>query len=70
MNYQYFIEKNETAHWGDDLIDQLSKDLSSEFSDMKGFSRTNLFYTKHCYLFYKDTFEKMPQLVVQLGISF
>jgi predicted nuclease of restriction endonuclease-like (RecB) superfamily len=47
------IEKQDTANWGDALIDQLSKDLCSEFPDMKGFSRTNLFYIKRWYSFYK-----------------
>lgn len=61
------IEKQETANWGDALIDQLSKDLCSEFPDMKGFSKTNLFYIRRWYLFYKGGFEKLPQLVAQLG---
>lgn len=50
------IEKQETANWGDALIDQLSKDLSAEFSDMKGFSRTNLFYIKRWCSLYKEDF--------------
>ena len=40
------VEKQSKAVWGDRLIDQLSKDLSSEFPDMKGFSRSNLMYLK------------------------
>jgi hypothetical protein len=32
------VEKQKNAKWGDGLIDQLSKDLSQEFPDMKGFS--------------------------------
>ncbi len=61
------IEKQETANWGDALIEQLSKDLCSEFPYMKGFSKTNLFYIRRWYLFYKEGFEKLPQLVAQLA---
>ena len=32
--------------WGAKVIDQLSSDLSSEFPNMKGFSRRNLIYTQ------------------------
>lgn len=54
--------------WGSKLIEQVSKDLQSEFPDMKGFSETNL---KYCRLFYnyfstspqpEDEFQISPQL--------
>ena len=38
--------------WGNKGIDQLSKDLASEFPGIQGFSRTNLYYIKK---FYKYT---------------
>ena len=44
------IAKQQEANWGDALIEQLSKDLSSAFPEMKGFSRTNLFYIRKWYL--------------------
>jgi predicted nuclease of restriction endonuclease-like (RecB) superfamily len=31
--------------WGTKVIEQLAKDLKSEFPDMKGLSRTNLLYS-------------------------
>jgi len=40
--------------WGDNLIDTVAKDLRSEFPEMKGLSRSNLFYARQFYLFYKD----------------
>jgi len=40
--------------WGANLIDQVSKDLKSEFLEITGFSKSNLYYTKKFYLFYKD----------------
>jgi len=35
--------------WGNKVIEQLSKDLSSEFPEIQGFSRTNLYYIKKFY---------------------
>jgi predicted nuclease of restriction endonuclease-like (RecB) superfamily len=59
------IEKQQQANWGEALIDQLSKDLSAAFPDIKGFSRTNLFYIRKWFLFYR-TSEKVQQLVGQI----
>ncbi len=55
-------EKQQKANWGEGLIEQLSKDLMAAFPDMKGFSRTNLFFIRKWYLFYKDV-EKVQQVV-------
>ena len=48
------VDKQEHAKWGSGFIDQLSKDLKSEFLDMGGFSRSNLFAIKKFYLFYRN----------------
>ena len=61
------IEKQNQTKWGDKLIDQLSKDLLLEFPQMKGFSRTNLFYIKQFYLFYNPLL--VQQLVGQFEIK-
>ncbi|HEV2479343.1 MAG TPA: PDDEXK nuclease domain-containing protein [Puia sp.] len=58
-------EKQQKSNWGDGLIEQLSKDLSTAFPNMKGFSRANLFFIKKWYLFYKDH-EIVEQVVRQL----
>ncbi len=39
-------EQQKSEGWGSKVIDQLSKDLSSEFPDMKGFSPRNLLYMR------------------------
>lgn len=57
--------KQQQTNWGEALIQQLSKDLSAAFPEMKGFSRTNLFYIQKWYLFYQQI-DKIPQLVAQL----
>ena len=61
------VEKQVNAKWGDGLIEQLSLDLSAEFPDMKGFSRSNLMYIKKWYLFYAQSGAIVQQAVGQLG---
>lgn len=41
--------KLEVTNWGAKVIDQLSRNLRSEFPDMQGFSRMNLYYVKKFY---------------------
>jgi predicted nuclease of restriction endonuclease-like (RecB) superfamily len=60
------VEKQINSKWGEGLIKQLSKDLSREFSDMRGFSRTNLLYIKQWYLFYSQSNVIVQQAVGQL----
>ena len=48
--------------WGNKVLETLSKDLQSEFPDMKGFSLTNL---KYCKLFY-NYFSIRPQVEDEL----
>lgn len=40
--------------WGNKVIDQLSKDLSSEFPEIQGFSRTNLYYIKKFHEYFRE----------------
>ena len=44
-------------HWGTKLIEQLSIDLKLEFSQIKGFSRRNLYAIRQWYLFYSSCYE-------------
>ena len=61
------VEKQTQTAWGDKLIDQVAIDLKKEFPDMKGLSRSNLFYTKQFYLFYKPVI--VQQTVGQIDNS-
>ena len=63
---QDIVKKNKDGKWGDGFLKQLSKDLSLEFPDMKGFSLTNLKYMRIWYLFYSKEIEKGQQAVDQL----
>ena len=59
-------EKQKNSNWGSKLIEQLSVDLKKELPDMKGFSRTNLYYVKQFYQFFaQKEFQKV--LIPQLG---
>lgn len=60
------VEKQETAKWGSGFIKQLSKDLMTEFPDMKGFSEVNLKFIRRWYLFYNQEFAIGQQPVTQL----
>ena len=62
------VEKQEASKWGDGLIRQMELDLKLSMPNLKGFSRTNLLYTRKFYLFFRDypEVEKVQQLVGQL----
>ena len=49
------------AKWGSGFYLQLSKELKSEFPEMKGFSTTNLKYCKYFYQFYSQDNQIRPQ---------
>ena len=60
------IAEKQTVHqWGSGLVDRLAHDLATEFPDMGGFSRRNLYSMKRFYLFYKEEVEIVQQVVAQ-----
>ncbi|MBN2663708.1 MAG: DUF1016 family protein [Bacteroidales bacterium] len=61
-------DKQLDKNWGDAVVEQLGKDLQSEFPEMKGFSRTNLFYMKKWYLFYSEQITFVQQAVGQINL--
>ena len=63
------VEKQENTKWGSGFIDQLSKDLKSEFPDMGGLSVTNIKLCRQFYLFYRSDFLIRQQLVGELKIG-
>ena len=60
-------EKQKTASWGDGWLKELSRELMSEFPDMKGFSYRNLQYIRQWYQFYNEQITIVQQVVAQLG---
>jgi len=59
------LERQEQEGWGAKVITRLAKDLKAEFSDMKGFSRTNLLYMRSFANAYPDE-SIVQQLVGQI----
>lgn len=63
---QDIVDKQENAKWGSGFIDQLSKDLKTEFPEMGGFSKRNLEIVRQWVLFYDSNFPIAKQVVSQL----
>lgn len=61
------VEKQKNAKWGSGFLPQLSQDLTTEFSEIKRFSETNLKYTRKWYVFYSESDIKSQQLADQLN---
>ena len=59
-------EKQKSATWGDGWLKELSRELMTEFPDMKGFSHRNLKYIRQWYEFYNQQLIIGQQLVAQL----
>lgn len=59
------LQKQEEQGWGAKVIENLSKDLSKAFPDMKGFSSRNLKYMRKFAQEYSDS-EFVQQVVAQL----
>ncbi len=61
-NMGKMIAENQSLFEGrNNYVEQLAKDLRAEFPEMKGFSRSNLFYIRKFYQFYAST--SVQQLV-------
>lgn len=60
------VQKQAHSKWGEGFLKQLSKDLTDEFPDMKGFSERNLLYIRTWYLFYNQQNLNPPQVVADL----
>ncbi len=65
IGYMITLKQSQTK-WGDGFINQIASDIKSEFSDLKGFSRENLYYMKRLYQTYSERISIMEQVVPQL----
>ncbi|MBU1928195.1 DUF1016 family protein [bacterium] len=59
------IINQETLSWGKSVVEQMSKDLQSEFGEKSGYSTQNLWYMRQFYLTYKDS-PNLQQLVGEI----
>jgi len=56
--------------WGGKLVEQVAKDLKTEFPDMQGLSRSNLFNAKKFYQFYCTELVQQPVgLIMQQPVA-
>ena len=62
---QDIVARQMEANWGSGFFEQLSKDLRSEFPEMKGFSVVNLTYCKRFFLFYTQDKEILSQVATK-----
>jgi predicted nuclease of restriction endonuclease-like (RecB) superfamily len=58
------IARQQASAWGDGILGQISRDLQSEFPDMKGFSRRNLELMRQWYRFWTG-----PNAIAQQAVS-
>jgi len=56
------VERQKRFGWGKGIVEQLSRDLTNEYSNFKGFSSDNLWRMRMFYLSYKDN-SKLAQAV-------
>ncbi|MEK6728140.1 MAG: DUF1016 N-terminal domain-containing protein [Candidatus Omnitrophota bacterium] len=59
------VERQKQFGWGRGAVEQLSRDLASEYANFEGFSRDNLLRMRMFYLEYKDK-PILAQLVPEL----
>lgn len=61
------VQRQRREGWGAKVIDRLAADLRSEFPQMSGLSRTNVYRMRAFYLAYESECEIVPQPVGQLA---
>src|SRR3990167_1666207 len=60
------ITKQEALGWGKSVVEQMSKDLITEFGEKSGYSSSNLWRMRIFYLSYQDS-EKLAQAVREIS---
>ena len=60
------VQMKAETQWGAGVVEQLSLDLKDAFPGMKGFSTTNIWYSKKWYLFYNEELIKLQQVVGEI----
>jgi len=62
--WESIFKKQENSNWWDNIIWQISKDLTQDF--WRGYSRRNIFRMRKFYIMYKDNL-KVPPLMAQIS---
>lgn len=58
---EQIVRQQQNANWGDGILEKVSRDLLTEFPEIKGFSRRNLFYMRKWFLFWSSENPKVQQ---------
>ena len=59
-------ERQQNRGWGDEVIEEIGRDLARELGGIKGFSRANLYRMKRFFAFYQGAPESVAQAVRQI----
>ncbi|KOY84547.1 hypothetical protein AD998_20355 [bacterium 336/3] len=65
---QMIVEKQSQSEWGKSVVEQIAKDLQTEFPKLSGFSVGNLWRMRNFYISY-SAHEKLAPLVREIGWS-
>jgi predicted nuclease of restriction endonuclease-like (RecB) superfamily len=60
------VDRQQESSWGKSIVEQLAKDLQTEFSGISGFSARNIWNMRNFYLAYHQN-EKLQPLVAEIG---
>ena len=63
---QMIFIKQQNSNWGKSVVEQLSKDLQTEFPGISGFSARNIWNMRSFYVTYSQN-EKLQPLVAEIG---
>ncbi|MFM6817464.1 MAG: YhcG family protein, partial [Dolichospermum sp.] len=63
---QMIFAKQQNSNWGKSVVEQLSKDLQTEFPGISGFSARNIWNMRNFYVTYSQN-EKLQPLVAEIG---
>lgn len=63
---EQIVAKQQAASWGDSFLQQMSRDLQTEFPDIRGFSLRNLKYMRQWFKFWSVETAIGQQLVAQI----
>lgn len=63
---QMIVIKQQDASWGKSVVEQLAKDLQTEFPGISGFSARNIWNMRNFYVTYSQK-EKLQPLVAEIG---
>lgn len=60
------VERQKAHRWGKSVVEQLARDLQTEFPGISGFSPRNVWRMRSFYLAYTEEVRKLPQAVAEL----